>query len=170
MAEWTSNPALLTVAVVTIAGIIWGMGQWVGTVNSDRKSFKTFIKDFRKEVRNDIKEVRSDVKKILTRLSPAVAGHSPVQLTNFGRTISEAASATEWATTEAPSLVEAVKSKEEFEIYEACIDYVSSKFADDSEFKRSVKENAYKIGTDSDNVLAVYQVELRDQVLRLLSG
>ena len=179
MPEWAENPALLTIAVIAAAGAIWGMGQWVGTVNSDRKSFKAFIKKMpnnikalRKEVRDDVKELRKDIKNILLRLPqlPSVAGQSPVQLTDFGKLIRDTVSATEWARKEAPILVESVRDKEEFEIYEACINHVSEKFANDSEFSKAVKAGAYQVGTESSNVLPVYQVELRDRILELISG
>ena len=53
-----SNP-LVYVAIVSIIGVIFGIGTWVGAVNTDRKSFKAFMT-----------EVRNDLKKILSRLPP----------------------------------------------------------------------------------------------------
>ena len=161
MPEWVEQlPATWILASVVVAGSLMAIGKWIGAVNSDRTSFKAFME-----------EVRGDIKEILSRLpsQPPVAGQSPVQLTDFGRRISETVSATEWARKEAGHLVENVRGKEEFEIYEACIDHVSTKFAEDSEFSRAVKAGAYQIGTDSNDVLQVYHVELRDQILELIS-
>ena len=158
MHELVGHPATWIIAAVAIAGAVFAAGKWYGAVNNDRDSFKEFMT-----------EVRDDIKEILSRLSPPpVAGQSPVQLTDFGKEISEAVSAAEWARNEAAKLVDSAKGKEEFEIFEACMDHVSEAFAEDSEFEKSVKSGAYEIGTDSDSVLKVYQVELRDQILKLI--
>ena len=61
-----------------IAGLIFGIGAWVGAVNADRRSFKEFMT-----------EVRDDLNKILARLPPRVfAGESPIELTDLGKNIS----------------------------------------------------------------------------------
>lgn len=155
------QPATSILSFIVLATALIFVGRWVGAVNSDRTSFHTFTG-----------EVRDDIKEILSRLSspPPVSRQSPVQLTEFGKTISETVSATEWARKAATHLVETVRDKEEFEIYEACIDHVSESFEHDSEFSRAVKAGAYQIGTDSSDVLQVYHVELRDQILALMSG
>ena len=133
-----------------------------------RKEMQNEFTEFRKEMKNEFKDVREDIKRILIRLSPAASGESPLQLTDFGRTISKDASATEWAKEEAAGLVELSKGKEEFEIFEMCIDFVSQRYAENNDFKRFVKSTAYRFGTDSNVVLDVYQIELRDQILELL--
>ena len=133
-----------------------------------RKEMQNEFIEVRKEMKNEFKDVREDIKRILIRLSPAASGESPLQLTDFGRTISKDASATEWAKEEAAGLVELSKGKEEFEIFEMCIDFVSQRYAENNDFKRFVKSTAYRFGTDSNVVLDVYQIELRDQILELL--
>ena len=54
------NPLVYWIAL-GIAGLIFGIGAWVGAVNADRRSFKEFMT-----------EVRDDLKKILARLPPRV--------------------------------------------------------------------------------------------------
>ena len=160
MPEWVGNPAFWITAAIVVAGTLLAIGKWVGSVNSDRKSFDTFMR-----------EVREKLDKIMERLPrPTSSAHSPVQLTDFGKLIRDNHGVAEWASKEALSLVDASKGKEEFEIYEACIDHVSAEFAKDAEFTRTVKSVAYKVGTPSSNVLPVYQIELRDQILKLLSA
>ena len=160
MPEWANNPLTLTLVVIAIVSIVWAGGQWYGSVNSDRAAFKDFMK-----------EMREKFDKIMDRLPrPTSSAHSPVQLTDFGKLIRDTQGVTEWASKEALSLVDASRGKEEFEIYEACIDRVSAEFAKDAEFTRTVKSVAYKMGTSSSNVLPVYQIELRDQILKLLSA
>lgn len=71
------NPLVYWIAL-GIAGLIFGIGAWVGAVNADRRSFKEFMT-----------EVRDDLKKILARLPPRVfAGESPIELTDLGKNIS----------------------------------------------------------------------------------
>ena len=185
MPEWSQTPLLWIVAVAVALAIVfcvWRLIAWVSNINSDWKSFNRLtekfpielkelrqeVRDEFKEVRIEIKDVREDIKKLLTFLSPPAAGQSPVQLTDFGRTISKDASATEWAKEEAAGLVELSEGKKECEVFEMCIDFVSRRYAEDIDFKRLVKSTFYHRGTDSDSVLQVYQVELRDQILELL--
>ena len=107
------------------------------------------------------------IKEILKRLpapSP-VQSRSPIQLTEFGEGISESISAVDQAKNEASYLIDNARGKEEFEIFELCVSFISEKFEKDPEFEKSVKANAYQIGTSEENVLKVYQVVLRDQLL-----
>lgn len=204
MLEWIEQqPAVSIIAILAIATALISIGKWVGTVNSDRTSFKVFMKEVRediKEVREDIKEVRVDIKEIRLDINelrqglndlrqgfnelrqgfnellsrspstPTIDGQSPVKLTGFGKKVSKAGSASEWARKEAENLVETVRDKEEFEIYEACVAHVSKMFAQDSEFNKSVRANAYQSGTISNSVLQVYHVELWDRILELISN
>ena len=121
MPEWDWNLASWIIAVIAVGGVIFAIGRgifvigrWVESVNGDRASFKAFIEDFSAEVRNDFKEVRADLKEIQIEIrriflilpSPesTVESRSPVQLTDFGRKISESANALQWATEHAPDL------------------------------------------------------------------
>lgn len=155
--EWGSNPAIWT--IVVSVPLLVSVGIWIGSVNSDRKSFKEFMQ-----------EVREDIKEILKRMpdpSP-VGSNSPIQLTDFGKSISDTISAVDWAKDEASKLIDQANGKEEFEIFELCVSHIDNIFNNNSDFNKSVKENAYKIGTSSENVLKVYEVVLRDQLLNNL--
>ena len=134
-------------------------GKWVGSVNSDRESFKAFMD-----------EVRGKLDKIFERLPPpkAVSPGSPVTLTDFGRDISTRLSVEGWADNQAPQLVEGMQEKEEFEIFDLCIEYVGKQIEESPDFAKTMRANAYQIGTDFENVRKVYEVELRDAILRLL--
>ena len=82
MQEWLANPVAWVAALSLlsmVAGAAFAFGTWKGKVDSDRASFKVFMK-----------EVRDDIKEILGRLpSPTVADGSPLQLTDCGKSISE---------------------------------------------------------------------------------
>ena len=131
MPELVGNPAVWIIAAISAGGVIFAIGRWVGAVNHDRKSFDAFMK-----------EVRDDIKEILTRLSPPppVASLSPVQLTDFGKKISATVNASKWAEEQAPDLVEAASGKEEFEVFDICVDHVSKAFEDDPDFQKVVQE------------------------------
>lgn len=96
-----------------LGGAIFGFGKWYGAVNNDRDSLREFMD-----------EIRGDIKKICAHLpSPSpVASESPVQLTEFGRKISDNVSALQWAKDHAENLKKEAKDKEEFQIFELCIE------------------------------------------------
>lgn len=149
------------VAVLAVLGLVFGVGQWVGGVNADRASFKAFME-----------KIDGKIDRILERMSfppQSTKSESPVRLTEFGKKLSATAKATDWAAANAPELVSGAMGKEEFEVFDICVDRVQTSFESDADFKRSVRAAAYAHGTDSEQVLKVYQVELRDRVLSLLS-
>lgn len=96
-----------------LGGAIFGFGKWYGAVNNDRDS----LREFRDEIRGDIKKICAH----LPFPSP-VASESPVQLTEFGRKISDNVSALQWAKDHAENLKKEAKDKEEFQIFELCIE------------------------------------------------
>ena len=158
MEEWLANNYPTVLIIVAGGGLVFGIGKWVGTVNSERGAFKTFME-----------EVRADIKKILDRVpAPTVTGKSPVTLTDFGENISERLRVKDWADHHAPNMVERSRGKEEFEIFELCVGYVDEKIKESQDFAKNMRAGAYQIGTELDNVRKVYEVELRDAVLRLL--
>ena len=163
--DFITHPGFVAVVGVAIIGAIWKFGAWYGSVNSDRESFSDFIA----KVSGDLREIRDDIKGILQKLpSKAVETNSPVRLTEFGEKISKAVNASGWAKTNAPTLLPRVRDKEEFEIFEICMDYVEEMFDNDSSFQTIVRKGAYDCGTDTIDVMKVHHVELRDAILELL--
>ena len=83
--QWLNTPLILTVFLIVL-GVFTSIGIWIGKVNSDRASFKDFMK-----------EIRKDIKTILGRLPPGpVTGSSPLQLTDLGESISQTLEARNW--------------------------------------------------------------------------
>lgn len=75
MNEWLANPVAWVASLSVVAGVAFALGTWKGKVDSDRASFKEFMR-----------EVRDDIKEILGRLpSPTVTDASPLPLTACGR-------------------------------------------------------------------------------------
>ena len=152
-----ANPWVWVGLLVALVGAVFTLGQWKGKVDSDRASFK----DFMKEVRNDIKE-------ILRRLpSHVLGGGSPLQLTEYGRSISERLDAVALAQEIAPRLQVQIEGKAPYEIQERCFDYVRHEYEPPDEVESLIKTCAYDHGIDRGQVLDVLAVELRDKLLAL---
>ena len=140
-----------------IAALI-GVGVWIGRIETNMGSFKKFMD-----------EIRVDIKTLLRLSEPPVQSSSPVVLTEFGEKISATVNAKAWSAEHAPALVDDAKEKEEeFEIFDMCVNYISQQMLHNEKFQRTVRAGAYELGSTDQDVLRVYEVELRDEVLRLL--
>ncbi len=167
MSEWNANPswwapASIVGGIALIGGVVKA-ALWVGKVNTKLDSLDETVRD-------GFAEVRADIKKILERQAtpPAVQASSPVQLTSFGEKISAAASAREWAVEHASRLTDEVSGKQEFEVFETCVAYVAEQFEKDEALQRNIRKAAYELGTETEQVRKVYEVELRDRLLSLV--
>ena len=158
MQEWLASPVAWVAALSLlsmVAGAAFAFGTWKGKVDSDRASFKEFMK-----------EVRDDIKEILGRLpSPTVTDASPLQLTDCGKSISERLGAADLARNLAPLLRTQVEGKTPYEIQERCFDYVRHEYEPPEEVETRVKTCAYDHGIKRGQVLDVLAVELRDKLL-----
>ncbi len=159
MPEWVANtPWWVVLGIIVAAGAaIIRFVRWTGRVDTRLDALTKGLDD-----------AHADIKKILERLfsrSP-VEARNPIQLTDFGRELSATGSAGEWAQTNAPNLEAEAADKEEFEVFDLCVSYVEDQYGTDPEFQRTVKATAYQHGIEPEQVLKVYQVELRDRLLR----
>ena len=153
MAGWLTNPLFLLVAASTLIGV----GIWIGKVNEHRNTVHAFMV-----------EIREDIKRILGRLpSATVGGHSPLQLTELGQSISEALDAPRWAEGSARMLAVRAKGKLPFDIQDFCMRYVHHEFHPSADLEAKIKSCAYENGIDSKQVLDVLAIELRDKLLTL---
>lgn len=159
MEEWAvSNPWPFAGIAVAVIVIIFGIGKWVGAINSDRASFKTFMN-----------EVRDDIKRILARLpTPTVEPGSPLQLTEFGEKISRSLGVKDWALNEAMGLLAEVEEKEPYEVHDFCVDHVQMQFDLGDALYVRIRAGAYENGTTVKSVQDVFVIELRDALLRLM--
>ena len=156
MEEWLASNYPMILIIIAGGGLVFGIGKWYGVVNSDRASFKKFMD-----------EVRDDIKQILRRLpETAVSSKSPVSLTDFGKNISNQLEVARWAVDHAVELQVQARGKEEYQIYDMCVDYVGKQIDRDENLKETMRAGAYQLGTDLENIRKVYEVELRDELLR----
>ena len=157
--QWLNTPLILTVILIVL-GVFTSIGIWIGKVNSDRASFKDFMK-----------EIRKDIKIILGRLPPRpVTGSSPLRLTDLGESISQTLEARHWAVRTAEELQGRIQGMQPYEIQDFCSTYIKNEFTPDALQKARIKECAYEHGIESTSVLEVLMVELRDKLLELSTG
>ena len=153
MPEWITFATTVTL-LVTFLGALYKFAYWKGEVDSDRKSFKTFMA-----------EVRGKLDKILLRLPPApVALNSPLGLTDLGKEIADDLNASEWASELAPSLRGEVKDMLPWEVDDSCDRFVESSLSD--RMKKKVAASAYQYGLDRPSVRMVLRVVLREELLK----
>lgn len=142
--------------MIAVTGIIFGIGVWKGKVDSDRTSFKEFMR-----------EVRDDIKELLSRTPVRVVqGGSPLRLTELGEAISQDLDAPRWADGLVPELKEQVAGKLPYEIQEISLEHVRAlRFSDEE--RRAVQQIAYDNAITEEQVRDVVAIVLRDKLLEL---
>ena len=153
---------LITVAValmgvvVSIVVAIYKFGRWQGKVETELRTFRSFMK-----------EIRDNVKEVFERLPQrTVTANSPLRLTTFGEKIAKTFGTQEWAKGVALSVATNLVNKEPFEIDDFCQGYVDD-MLDQDEATR-VGNCAYTYGIESKDVLQVLRVVLRNEILSRL--
>ncbi len=168
MPEWLAETPWWVVAglTITLAIALFKAARWTASTDKRLDSLETIVKEIRGDIKRifqDQKEVRDDIKRIFQ--DQTVEAKSPIELTNFGKKIADQIKAYDWSEKFAPGIVDKTIGKEEFEIFEICVDHISEKYNDDIDFQKVVRANAYQHGTNVENVLKVQQVSLRDCLL-----
>ena len=159
MSDWMAWPYMVPAGIAVLA-LVFGVGKWVGGVNSDRGSFNAFMKG----VQDDLGSIRASIEKILHRLPPVTVAHSsPIALTDLGRKVSRELDAPGWARRTAPKLVAGIEGQDRYAIQETCFEYVGGKL--DADMEARVRSCAYENGLDREQVVRVLAVELRDRLL-----
>ena len=161
------NPLTIVITVIAVVTIIVKLAMWAEKVNQTRTDFDSQ----KKTLGEFMAEIRDDIKNILTRLPPvAVAGGSPLQLTDLGRSISDGLKAAEWAVRTAPTMRHRIEGKEPYEIQDICFAYIADEFKPTGEQEAQIKACAYENGIETKQVLDVLAVELRDRLLAMIQA
>ena len=145
----------------------------VKEVKADQKLLRESVKEVKadqKSLWESMKRVEANISHIPEHLPPpaVVETNSPIRLSNFGTKISANLSADKWAAEHAACLADKASGKQEFEIFEMCVEYVAGQFDNDPDLNRYFRKGAYEIGTGVEQVKKVHEVELRDALLALL--
>ncbi len=139
--------------------------NWITKVNASRSMLAEFIK-----------EIRDDIKKIFERLpTPTVASQSPIRLTDLGSEIAEEIKVREWVSECAERVHDRIESKSAYDIQELCFQYAKQELTEDlkngmipSINSEYIKTSAYNHGLELKQVLEVFGVMLRDEMLNRL--
>ena len=161
MPDWAANTPWWVVfgLTVTLLLTLFKIARWSASKDNRLGSLEKLVA-----------EIREDIKKIFNRLPAptSVQANSPVSLSEFGEKISSRLSVRAWAAREALSLVDEARGKEEFEIFDTCVAHVKARLEADEELDKAVRAGAYELGTEPEQIRKVYEVELPDEVLRLI--
>ena len=153
--QWIHHPATWIIATIAVAGLLGRLIYWMGTVDTDRKNFRSFME-----------EVRADIKEILGRLPPvAVTSGSPLRLTDLGHKISEAIDAKALVDELASELAPLLRTRHAYEVQDGCIRFVLDEYKPPPEVAVRIMGAAFENGIDKEQVLRVLAVELRDRIL-----
>ena len=145
---------------------IRGIQSEIRGIQSDIKGIQFEIR----EMRTDFKEMQKAVVNIY-KIFPSektVEENSPIQLSELGREVSNEIDASNWAQKHALQLISSSRDKEEFEIFDSCVDYVDDKFQSDQSFYKTIRSTAYNRSISNSSILKVFQVELRNHIIKLL--
>ena len=157
----------MLVVGLAAGGGVFGVGQWVGRVNSDRESFKDFVK----EVREKLDKVEERIGEIFQRLQTQTTTRSSARrLTDLGKKISESLNAADWAlqaVSDIKKFVPDINEMEPYDVQELCFRYVNTGvFSPTPEYEKRLKACAYENGIDLAQVRDVLAIELRDYILK----
>ena len=155
MPDWVTDPRTILAGIAAMAGV----GYWVGQINSDRKSFKEFMR-----------EVRDDIKTILNRLppEPTAKGSSPMHLTDFGERIAKHIDTHGWAEDMAEQVMDGnvLLNLQPFKIEAFCDSYVEEQYEQESTVRDMLDNAIYEFGINKDQAFPVLRIPLREALLK----
>lgn len=135
--------------LVTIGVLIYKAGRWTGRVSADL--------DF----------LKNAVDSILGRLGGPlpVSSRSPVHLTPYGHEIERNLGVKDWAKNLGIQLRKEVEGMPPYKIEEFARRYVESRLIE--EWKEKIAEDAFRRGARREDIMAVFWVVLRDELITL---
>ena len=159
---------ITTVVVVIMAyRAIKGQSHSEGIREGRVDAFMEKVEQFMTEIRGELAQVKGDIKNLFLRLPVDTVGtNSPRVLTDFGKEVSKLTDADKWGSDHSQNLANEIEGKEEFEIELLAIQYVKEQYENSEAFRRIVQKCAYGKGINTDKVNAVFEIELRDALLK----
>ena len=159
--EFNVNISMVAAIFILAAiGLIVRLIIWYAEVNSDRKSFKEFMV-----------KVEQNIQKILDKLSgtpPATVPGSPLQLSDYGKKLSDFLKAEEWATETVTTLLPKVRGKDAYQLQEFYNDYVFGEYQPTDQEAQKIRDCIYLNGATRTHVNEVLSLVLRDALLEEL--
>ena len=148
--------APLVIAIVVVLTALTAFGRWCIRAIT------------REDIDTAIQKVKDEIIGLLAeRLPPPRVdiSKSPRALSDFGKEVSQHAKVDVWVAAHAQRVPEEIADKEEFEIEEIAIKYVRDQYNNSSEFQRDINRSAYDKGITPNNVMTVFEIELRDALM-----
>ncbi len=169
MVDWlVTNPLVWVALGLAFFGVFHRVSRWMGEVDANKTAFKEFMD----RVDGRLSKIDGNIREIFGRLSPhqSVETKSPVQLTQYGKDISAYLDVKSWANEQVARLLPKTASIPdddtlEYRIFTICQAYVREAFETNANMKTNIEAAAYNRGTDTIQIIKVYEVELRDAVL-----
>ena len=160
--------AAIVIGVIALLGIVYKAVSWKIGIDKDNEYAKSERAALGKSVDSIVSEIRNDIKNILLILDPksTVKSNSPITLNDYGEKIAKRLKVQEWADRVAYDVIAVVKSDEPYEIAAYCALYLDEWLQFEEEW-RKVQKFAYEEGINITNVKVVYEVILRDTVIKL---
>ena len=146
-----------------------GAATWRGEVDTDRKSFKSFMKqvgETLKKIQRELDTVRQIMAAYFGK--PLFVPKSPIQLTEYGETVSKEIDAAKWVERIAPTLEDRVRSMDAYEIQDFCFEYAKGTDHYHGGERTVIRDVAYRYGLEVNAVHRVLAIKLRNRLLKLV--
>lgn len=173
--QWFVDNAIVILAILGCIGALgtfatfmlkFGLkvGEWKGTVDTDRNAFKTFMQ-----------EIKDDIKTILLRLPQSTTGHSsPIQLTELGGKVVDMVKPHGWIEDYATGLLNDIQSDDMslYQIQEHAFSFAESGLlsrlqTEKPEVVKAIENCAFHHGISIGEVMKALGVVLRDKIFQL---
>ena len=158
-----------------VAGLVFGIlvgifrvGSWYGSTNARFGGLDEKFSDVRESISGILEELRhlgKRVDELFTRLpSNAAYSRSPVHLTELGQKAATAAGAGEWADAHVDEVRRQTEGMDDYDAQQFCFGYATEDRLGEARLKLA-KEAAFKSGITLGEVLFVFGIVLRDQLI-----
>lgn len=154
MEHLMDTPTWVVLVVLATLGLLIRLTIWYANVNSDRTSFKEFMK----KIEGDVKEIKDGIRSIVKRLPvpPVMGSEFPLRLTEYAHSLAEDLETHRWAHEVSDAAIKRVKEfagANAYDIQKTCLDFVKGfkneqwvDFWKDCSYRRGIKiEVAYEI-------------------------
>lgn len=152
-------PTWVALVIIGMFGLSIRLAVWYGSVNSDRKTFTTFMN----EVREDIKEIRIKLEEIFNKMpTPAYGSKSPLQLTEWSEELARKLRAHEWADEIASQAIKDIRAGTPYDIQKGCLEFVET--FEDEKWLGIWKNVSFHSGESLKTVNTVLAIVLREKI------
>ena len=152
-------------AAIAIGWALVSIGIWIGSVNTNLKTFKEAVG----EIKEAVAKIQDEINRFLHEMtSKTLTPGSPLKPNDLGKKVSDSIDAPSIAKGLAPGLRARADGKHQYDIQELCFDFIRDEYKPVEDIDKKIKQCAYENGISRADVMDVLAVELRDEVLQLM--